>query len=77
MTHAPTYDDELKAAKEALDPQTTREHKHCEFIAKWEVYLQDAPMSEIQSELTKTSPHHPSENMRWLYDRLLTITTGL
>lgn len=62
---------ELQAANLVLSPQTAREQRHCEFIATWETHMPQMSKAEMMDSLSKTSPHHPSENMRWLYDRLL------
>lgn len=44
------------------------------FIDTWEKQLgaEPKPSKDLLCEwLAQTSPHHPRENMRWLYDRLL------
>lgn len=42
------------------------------FMQTWEDWLATKPSKEeLQRLLAQTSPHHPCENMTWLYDRIL------
>ena len=43
-----------------------------DFQAKWEEYISQMSKEDLSKYISETSPHHPNENMRWLYDRLLT-----
>lgn len=41
------------------------------FMDSWEEYFPKMSPAELSRWLSETSPIHPNENMRWLYDRLL------
>lgn len=41
-----------------------------EFQESWEKIIPTATNEQLKNWKENTSPHHPSENMVWLYDRL-------
>lgn len=49
---------------------------HESFMQLWEDSLKSMTKNDAANWLAQTSPHHPKENMRWLYDRLLMHIAG-
>ncbi|NBW19858.1 MAG: hypothetical protein EBR82_68980 [Caulobacteraceae bacterium] len=68
-----TYLKNLEEVTAALKPTTFKEKHLCNFIARWETYIPKMSNEEVYIYLNSTSPHHKSEGMRWLYDRLLGV----
>lgn len=47
------------------------------FQKEWEDIIPTLTDIDVDKWLVETSPHHPNENMRWLYDRLIMKKAGI